>query len=75
MFPLLVYNEAGRITIICMLTEMYDATKGKLLQNNINIFESDSMNAFKELGISEILIILWEKERKFQNNDCILFTA
>ena len=30
-FPLLVYNGAGKTIIISILTEMYDATKGKLL--------------------------------------------
>ena len=30
-FPLLVYNRAGKTIIICILTEMYGAIKGKLL--------------------------------------------
>ena len=29
--PLLIHNGAWKTTIICMLTEMYDVTKGKLL--------------------------------------------
>ena len=41
----------------------YDATKGKLLKNVINTFESYNMDVFKEFALLKILILLWKNKK------------
>jgi len=51
-FALLGHNGAGKTTLISILTGIYEATKGEVLYDGINVLDGNNMDLFREkIGI------------------------